>query len=101
MPQLLELTMVKGILLVEVGCWKLLKNMDSKGRTLEHSKGPENLRMLLLGSILDRIAHAAGTKYASAIRFCLEKRRWGDLEEWQVQKMMRQMVLEPLKACCS
>lgn len=101
MPQLLELTMVKGILLLEVGCWRLLENMGGKAKTFEHIKNPENLRMQLLGSILDRTAHAAGTKYASAIRFCLEERRWGDLEEWQVQKMMRQMVLEPLKACCS
>ena len=101
MPQLLELTMIKGILLLEVGCWRLLKNMDSKGTSLEQIKDPENLRKLFLGSILDRTAHAAGTKYASAVRFCLEKRRWGDLEEWQVQKMMRQMVLEPLRACCS
>lgn len=101
MPQLLELTMVKGILLLEVGCWRLLKKMDRKGRDFENIKNPEDLRMLLLGSILDRTAHAVGTKYASAIRFCLEKRQWGDLEEWQVQKMMRQMVLEPLKACCS
>ena len=93
--------MVKGILLLEIGCWKLLKNFDSTGRNFEHIKGPENLRKLLLGSMLDKTAHAAGTKYASAIRFCLEKRRWDDLEEWQVQKMMRQMVLEPLKACCS
>ena len=101
MPQLLELTMVKGILLLEIGCWRLLRNMDRKGGNFEHIKNPENLRMLLLGSVLDRTAHAAGTKYASAIRFCLEKRRWDDLEDWQVQKMMRQMVLEPLKACCS
>lgn len=93
--------MVKGILLLEVGCWRLLENMGGKGKAFEHIKNPENLRMQLLGSILDKTAHAAGTKYASAIRFCLEERRWGDLEEWQVQKMMRQMVLEPLKACCS
>ena len=91
--------MVKGILLLEVGCWKLLKSMDR--RNFEHIKHPEDLRMLLLGGILERTAHVAGTRYASAIRFCLEKRRWSDLEEWQVQKMMRQMVLEPIKACCS
>ena len=101
MHELLELTMVKGILLLEVGCWRLLKDMSGKLRDFEDVKNPENLRVLLLGSILDKTAHAAGTKYASAIRFCLEKRQWGDLEEWQVQKMMRQMVLEPLKACCS
>ena len=101
MPQLLELTTVKGILLMEVGCWRLLKNMDKNPVTFENIKGPEDLRMLFLGKYLDRTAHAAGTRYTSAIRFCLEKRRWGDLEEWQVQKMMRQMVLEPLKACCS
>lgn len=75
--------------------------MDSTGRNFETMKGPEGLRMFLLGSILDRTAHLAGTKYASVIRFCLEQRRWGDLEEWQVQKLMRQKVLEPLKACCS
>ena len=93
--------MFKGILLLEVGCWRLLKKMGSKGEDFENIKNPENLRALLLGSILDKTAHAAGTQFASAVRFCLEKRRWSDLEEWQVQKLMRQRVLEPLRACCS
>ena len=90
--------MHKGILLLEVGCWRLLKKMSSRGKDF---KNPEDLRALLLGSILDKTAHAAGTQFASAIRFCLEKRRWSDLEEWEVQKMMRQRVLEPLRECCS
>lgn len=90
--------MFEGILLLEVGCWKLLGKMGIRGKDF---KNPEDLRALLLGSILDKTAHAAGTQFASAIRFCLEKRRWSDLEEWEVQKMMRQRVLEPLRACCS
>ena len=93
-----ELTTFKGILLLEVGCWKRLEAIDIKEKDL---KDPERLRMLLLGSILDRSAHLAGTQFSSAVRFCLEKRQWSELEEWQVQKMMRQRVLEPLRACCS
>ena len=95
--------MYKGILLMEIGCWRLLKKMGSKSKRedLENIKDPEHLRTLLLGSTLDKTAHLAGTRFASTIRFCLEKRRWSDLEEWQAQKMMRQSVLEPLKACCS
>lgn len=96
-----QLTICKGILLLEVGCWKLLKESEDKREIFENIIDPEHLRTLLLGSSLDKTTHMAGTRFASAIRFCLEKRRWSDLEEWQVQKMMRQSVLEPLKACCS
>jgi hypothetical protein len=74
--------------------------MDSKQNNFEHIKNPEDLRSLLLGSILDKAAHAAGTEFASAIRFCLQQRKWDDFEEWLTQKMMRQMVLEPLRTCC-
>ena len=79
----------------------LLKESGDKGENFENIIDPEHLRTRLLGSTLDRAAHRVGTRFASAIRFCLERRRWSDLEEWQVQKMMRQNVLEPLKACCS
>ena len=75
--------------------------MDSKDKGFQHIKDPEDLREMILGSILDRAAHAAGTKFASIIRFCLEKRRWSGLEEWEIQKMIRHKVLEPLKACFS
>ena len=75
--------------------------MSSAGEDFERIKDPENLRAILLGSIIDKAAHAAGTGFASAVRFCLEKRQWSELEEWQVQKMMRQSVLEPLRACIS
>lgn len=90
-----------GILLLEVGCWKRLETMSNKIEAFEHFKKSDALRLLLLGSILDKCAHAAGTQFASAVRFCLEERQWSDLEEWQVQKMMRQSVLEPLRACFS
>ena len=74
--------------------------MDSKEKDFTHIKQPEKLRDLLLGGILEKAKHAAGTPFAEAVQFCLAKRQWNDLEEWQVQRMMRQKVLDPLILCC-
>lgn len=74
--------------------------MDSRRSSFEYIQDPEDLRDLLLGGILDKARHAAGTQFASAVRICLGRRQWSDLEEWQIQKTMRQLVLEPLSSCC-
>ena len=74
--------------------------MDSKLRNSEYIRDSEKVRDLLLGKILDRARHAAGTQFASAVRVCIDRRQWRNMEEWETQKTIRQLVLEPLGSCC-
>ncbi|KAF5012413.1 hypothetical protein FDECE_1542 [Fusarium decemcellulare] len=88
-----------GILMMEIGCWTTLPSLDSKRSNFDHVCNPEALRSLLLKVVSSKLAHAAGTRYAEAVRICLEKRRWKDLEDWESQKIVREKVLGPLMDC--
>jgi hypothetical protein len=71
--------------------------MDSKKKNFEWIKDPEHLREHMLSKTLDRLAHYAGTSYASAVRVCLQKEQWEGMEEWQLQREVRENVLARLR----
>lgn len=89
----------QGLLLVEIGRWKLLGDirMDSKGTKTTTVKKPEYLRDFLLRANLAHISHSAGTQCAEAVKVCLERRSWTGLEDWQYQRVIRNEVLARLK----
>ncbi|KAF2735737.1 hypothetical protein EJ04DRAFT_511528 [Polyplosphaeria fusca] len=89
-----------GILLLEIGCWRLLPQMDPTKSEFENIKHPQRLREFLLSKAMDRLAHYAGTKYAASVRACLEKRDWVGMEEWQIQGFIRANVLAGLEFLC-
>ncbi|KAF2184883.1 hypothetical protein K469DRAFT_708655 [Zopfia rhizophila CBS 207.26] len=89
-----------GVLLIEIGCWKTLPGLDPKRKCFEEIRKPERLREYLLNQVLKRLEHAAGTGYAQAARYCIQKRDWRQHEEWEVQNMIRQHVLRPLLKRC-
>jgi hypothetical protein len=94
-----RLMFLQGLLLYEIGRWRMLPTMGRKSKDFENIKNPENLRDSLLGSGYVQLAHCTGTKYAKAARFCLERRErgWDALEEWQFQRVIRENVLNPLR----
>lgn len=80
-------------MLLEIGCWTLLPRMDSKRDKFQHIGNPEALRRILLEDCVPKVAHAAGSKYAEGVKFCLECRDWTAYEPWEAQKMIRERVL--------
>jgi hypothetical protein len=91
------LRFIQGILLLEIGCWRTLTQMDNRKKGFEYIKDPEVLREYLLSKALNLVAHYAGSDFASAVRACLEKRDWERLDEWQIQQTIREEVLARLK----
>ena len=94
---LLTCITIEGILLLEIGLWRTLPAMDSKGKGFEHVADPETLRAFLLRAAAEKLTHAAGSRYAKAVQVCLEKRDWSTCEDWQAQKIVRQEVLMQLQ----
>ncbi|KAF2829602.1 hypothetical protein CC86DRAFT_464137 [Ophiobolus disseminans] len=84
-----------GILLLELGSWKLLPGMDGSGKGFENVKKPLKLRDTML-AIADapRLAHSNGSEYSEAIKFCLSDQNWGEFEPWEAQKIVREKVLQ-------
>ncbi len=72
--------------------------MDGKSRGFDHVRDPEMLRDFLLEKALVKLAHAAGSKYAEAVRVCLDRTPWKDYENWASQRIIREKVLAPI-AC--
>ncbi|KAF3799068.1 hypothetical protein GCG54_00001172 [Colletotrichum gloeosporioides] len=87
-----------GIVLMEIGMWRTLPSMDSAQKGFASVKDPERLRKFLLTSAMPRLAHATGSRYADAVRSCLDPGEWTNYENWEVHDSMRQKVLRPLKA---
>ncbi|KAJ4358750.1 uncharacterized protein N0V89_003334 [Didymosphaeria variabile] len=85
-----------GVLLLEVGLWKALPSLDKKRREFTHIQQPESFRDLLLGPICASVAHAAGSRYASAVRSCIRPRDWKKYENWEAQSIIREEVLSLL-----
>lgn len=89
--------LAKGILLLEIGRWRLLPHMDSEKKKFAYIKDPERLRDFLLSEALEKLAHYTGTTYAASVRVCLERRDWENMEEWQIQRVIRGEILEGLR----
>jgi hypothetical protein len=90
----------KGILLLEIGCWKSLSSMDPKHADFESTSDPKVLQKFLLNTASGRLQHAAGTKYADAIRVCFDNLKTSDYEDWQLQRLIREKVWNPLREGC-
>lgn len=71
--------------------------MDGKRKDFGYIRDPETLREFLLDRVVERVAHATGTKYGSAVQFCLAKQDWSNLEQWQSQRLVRENVLDILQ----
>ncbi|KAI0411724.1 hypothetical protein F5X98DRAFT_42481 [Xylaria grammica] len=84
-----------GILMLEIGCWKLLKPNEFK------QTNPEEVRDALLGPVCEKLAHASGSKYASVVRVCLDRREWDKLNVWEIQNVVRQEIWRPLSDLCT
>ncbi|KAK0701332.1 hypothetical protein B0H67DRAFT_650552 [Lasiosphaeris hirsuta] len=82
-----------GILLLELGCWRTLPNMDAKRKGFEDVRDPSKLHDFLLKAAAEKLPHAAGTKYSQAILACLAKTHPEVDEGWQWQKLVREKVL--------
>ncbi|RGP64298.1 hypothetical protein FSPOR_8118 [Fusarium sporotrichioides] len=87
-----------GILILEIGCWLHVTALDTKKGYFERIRDPEDLRTLLLKVASSKLAHAAGTRYAEAVRNCIMKRKWEGLEDWKSQKLVREGVLDLLRS---
>lgn len=85
-------------MLLEIGCWRTLPDMDKKQKGWEDIANPESLRQFLLRATTQKLAHAAGSKYADAVTVCLEDRNWLEYEDWQIHRLVRQEVFGPLQA---
>ncbi|KAF4943878.1 hypothetical protein FGADI_13094 [Fusarium gaditjirri] len=88
-----------GILMLEIGGWLRIASLDIKKRSFSHVSDPEALRTLYLKVASSKLSHTAGACYAEAVKTCLEKRQWKDLEDWESQKLVREKVLKPLREC--
>ncbi|KAF5971703.1 het-s domain-containing protein [Fusarium coicis] len=88
-----------GILLLEIGSWLKIPTLDTKQNNFTHISNPEILRSLFLKVASSKLAHAAGTRYAEAVKVCIENRSWKTLEDWESQKLVRETVLYPLREC--
>jgi hypothetical protein len=74
--------------------------MDSKRANFETIKDPRVLQDFFLNTACVRLAHAAGTKYADAVRVCLGGLKSSDYEDWQFQRLVREKVWNPLREGC-
>lgn len=90
---------VKGILLLELGCWKTLPSMDGKQKGFSYVKDPEELRKFFLTSAHAKLTHAAGIKYADAMKSCFEHGKWMAPEGWEVRNSMREQVANSIRSC--
>ena len=86
--------MEQGLLIMEIGFWKTLPSVDPKG--FGSVGKPEKLRDRLLGILHAKLSHFAGSNYANAAKFCIERRDWNQYENWEAQSMVRRGVLHLL-----
>lgn len=100
----IRLTGRKGVLLLEIGSWKLLPRLfpgndapDRKAFERSKLRDPENFRRFLLQLVESMIAHAVGWSYAHAVASCLKERDWNAYDDWGMQDVVRQEVLAGLQ----
>ncbi|KAK4199235.1 hypothetical protein QBC40DRAFT_297790 [Triangularia verruculosa] len=76
-----------GLLLLEIGSWKLLPSMDSEQKDFRTVSDPEKLRGFLLNKICVKLRHVTGSQFAEAVGFCLSRDRDRKREEsWKFQE---------------
>lgn len=91
----------KGILLTEIGDWKLLPKMDSAKREFQQVKDPWKLNDFLLNSVNERLKHTAGIIYAEIMGACLGRTNWKTCKDWQAQDKFREKIWRPMASLCS
>jgi len=67
------LKFIQGILLLEIGCWETLTQMNNRKNSFEYIKVLEVLREYLLSKALNLVAHYAGSDFPSTVRAGFEK----------------------------
>jgi hypothetical protein len=70
--------------------------MDGKRKEFGSIQDPEKFRDILLGPMHAKLAHAAGSSYADAVKHCVQRTNWGQYESWEAQSVIRQEVYYPL-----
>ncbi|KAI1447248.1 hypothetical protein F5Y02DRAFT_416271 [Annulohypoxylon stygium] len=90
-----------GILLTEIGDWKLLPKMDSAKREFQQVKDPWKLNDFLLNSVNERLKHTAGIIYAEIMGACLGRTNWKTCKDWQAQDKFREKIWRPMASLCS
>lgn len=88
----------KGLLLLEIGCWKCLPDLDPKKQEFNDIKDPEKLRHFFLGLGLARASHHAGKSYSKAVEGCLKTKTWTNYEPWEAQRVVRHEIRDTLSA---
>ena len=62
----------QGILLIEIGLWKHLKDLDPRKKGFRQTSNPEQMRRALFTLADDNLAHRAGIAYSRVARSCLQ-----------------------------
>jgi hypothetical protein len=62
-----ELTLFKGVLLLEIGYWKYILKMDN----FQDAAEPEEAREILVRRAGNDLAHIMGTSYSRVVLYCL------------------------------
>lgn len=88
----------KGLLLLEIGCWRCLTDLDPKKQAFNYIKDPEKLRHLLLDLGLAKASHHAGNSYSKAVEGCLKTQIWTNYEPWEAQRVVRHEIRDVLSA---
>ncbi|KAI1503801.1 hypothetical protein F5X99DRAFT_406800 [Biscogniauxia marginata] len=90
-----------GILLIEIGLWKVLPSMLRGG--IRAVKDPEPIRnsIVEMTAPAGRLSHAVGADYASATRNCIESAGLRQYRDWEYHDIVRSKIRAPLRACCS
>ena len=91
----------KGVLLIEIGYWKVLTSMLRGG--LDDVKGREIVRdsMIEMTTPAGRVSHAAGSGYANAAYNCIVSADLSHHQDWEYNNIVRKDIWAHLKACCS
>ena len=59
--------------------------------------GPEKLRDVLLDISKNKLAHIAGSRYASAVESCLTRDISDEMDGWHLQRYVRDKILNRLR----
>ncbi|KAI1087994.1 hypothetical protein F5B19DRAFT_473283 [Rostrohypoxylon terebratum] len=85
-----------GAILIELGSWRLLPSLDPDRKKFEKHEDPEFIRSSFLHIAEGRVAHAAGTSFAAAVKTCIAKQNWSAMADWEAQEKVRQEILARL-----
>ncbi|KAI1501492.1 hypothetical protein F5X99DRAFT_382696 [Biscogniauxia marginata] len=88
-----------GLLLLEIGCWRTVPKMIPSKDNERLTKKPEKLKDFFLDLVKNKLPHDTGSKYADAVRRCLESSDWKSYEDWEFQATVRETIWKPLSEC--